>query len=174
MTAGWGVRLGLHLVKGIGEQHEALLDGELARGPYTSLADLVERTGLGEEVLERLIRIGAMDGLGRPRRALLWQLREVAGAHGAGWTANLGSRRGQAGRRRAGRPMDLRLPATEAPELPPLTESERLGDAYAVIGLDARRQVVGLFRGALDELGAVPNGSCRIGGPARSGWAGWW
>ena len=62
MTAGWGVRLGLHLVKGIGEQHEALLDGELARGPYASLADVVERTGFGEEVLERLIRIGAMDG----------------------------------------------------------------------------------------------------------------
>ena len=78
VTAGWGVRLGLHLVKGIGEQHETLLDGELARGPYTSLADVVERTGLGEEVLERLIRIGAMDGLGQPRRALLWQLREVA------------------------------------------------------------------------------------------------
>ena len=32
--AGWGVRLGLHLVKGIGEQHEALLDAERARGPY--------------------------------------------------------------------------------------------------------------------------------------------
>ena len=31
---GWGVRLGLHLVKGIGEEHEALLDAELARGPY--------------------------------------------------------------------------------------------------------------------------------------------
>ena len=45
VTAGWGVRLGLHLVKGIGEQHEALLDGELARGPYASLADVVERTG---------------------------------------------------------------------------------------------------------------------------------
>ena len=42
---GWGVRLGLHLVKGIGEQHEALLDAELARGPYRSLADVVERTG---------------------------------------------------------------------------------------------------------------------------------
>ena len=41
---------GLHLVKGIGEQHQALLDAELARGPYASLADVVERTGLPEEV----------------------------------------------------------------------------------------------------------------------------
>ena len=54
VTAGWGVRLGLHLVKGIGEQHAAILDLELARGPYASLEDVVERTGLPEEVLERL------------------------------------------------------------------------------------------------------------------------
>ena len=72
----------------------------------------------------------------------------------------------------AGRPMDLRLPATEAPALPAITESERLGDAYAVIGLDARRQVVTLFRPALERLGAVTNaalserrpGRVRIGG----------
>jgi error-prone DNA polymerase len=68
--------------------------------------------------------------------------------------------------------MDLRLPATEAPALPPITESERIGDAYAVIGLDARRQVVTLFRPALDRLGAAtnaslaerPSGRVRIGG----------
>ena len=68
--------------------------------------------------------------------------------------------------------MDLRLPATEAPALPAITESERLGDSYAVIGLDARRQVVTLFRPALDRLGAVTNavlperpaGRVRIGG----------
>jgi error-prone DNA polymerase len=72
----------------------------------------------------------------------------------------------------AGRPLDLRLPATEAPPLPDITESERIGDAYAVLGVDARRQVVGLFRPALDRLGAVPNaaladrrpGRVRIGG----------
>jgi len=52
--------------------------------------------------------------------------------------------------------MDLRLPPTDVPTLPGISESERLGDAYAVIGLDARRQAVGLFREALDRLGAVP------------------
>ena len=55
--------------------------------------------------------------------------------------------------------MDLRLPATDAPASAELTESERIGDAYAVIGLDARRQVVTLFRPALDRLGAVTNAS---------------
>jgi error-prone DNA polymerase len=182
VTVGWGVRLGLGLVKGIGEQHEALLDGDLANGPYRSLAEVVERTGLPEEVLERLIRSGALDSLGRPRRELLWQLREVAGAsRGRGFRSARPARRvasaasvRAAGKRNAaaGRPMDLRLPATDAPPLPEITESERIGDAYAVLGVDARRQVVGLFRPALDRLGAVtsgaladrPPGKVRIGG----------
>jgi error-prone DNA polymerase len=167
-ATGWGVRLGLHLVKGVGEQHQELLDAERARGPYASLADVVERTGLPEEVIERLIRTGALDSLGRPRRELLWQLREVAGAsRGRGFKSARPTRRVaseasvRAGGKRsaaAGRPLDLRLPATEAPQLPAITETERVGDAYAVVGLDARRQVVGLFREALGRLGAVTNG----------------
>jgi error-prone DNA polymerase len=169
-TMGWGVRLGLHLVKGIGEQHETLLDRELTRGPYRSLVDVIERTDLPEEVLERLIRAGAMDSLGRPRRELLWQLREVAGASRGrvdGRTVRALGR--AAGKRRAaaGRPMDLRLPATEVPDLPAITESERIGDAYAVLGVDARRQVVGLFRPALDRLRAVTNASLADRPPGR-------
>ena len=76
----YGVRLGLGLVKGIGEEVAERLDAELDRGPYRSLEDVVARTELSEEVIERLIRAGALDSLGRPRRELLWQLREVAGA----------------------------------------------------------------------------------------------
>ncbi|HEX7949801.1 MAG TPA: PHP domain-containing protein [Candidatus Limnocylindrales bacterium] len=175
-ATGWGVRLGLGLVKGIGEQHQELLDRELERGPYASLADVVERTGLPEETIERLIRTGALDSLGRPRRELLWQLREVAGVwRGRGAGSARSSRRvasaasvrvdgkalpvaGQAKGRTsaaAGRPMDLRLPATEAPALPPISEVERLGDAYAVVGLDAKRQVIELFRPSLNGIGVV-------------------
>ncbi len=170
VTTGWGVRLGLHLVKGIGEDHAALLDRELARAPYRSLADVVERTGLPEEVLERLIRSGALDSLARPRRELLWQLREVAGASRGrvdGRTVRtLGRAAGKRGAA-AGRPMDLRLPATDAPALPPLTESERVSDAYAVLGVDAQQQVVALFRPALDRLGALTNAALADAPPGR-------
>jgi error-prone DNA polymerase len=167
-ATGWGVRLGLSLVKGIGEQHEALLNAELERGPYTSLAEVVDRTALPEETIERLIRAGALDSLGRPRRELLWQLREIAGTvrgttlagsgGGPGRATRPGTTRTRAARGpAAGRPMDLRLPATEAPALPAITETERIGDAYAVVGLDARRQVVELYREALGRLGVVTN-----------------
>ncbi|MGH2407560.1 MAG: OB-fold nucleic acid binding domain-containing protein [Candidatus Limnocylindrales bacterium] len=144
-SIGYGIRLGLHLVNGIGEELGERLEAERERGPYRSLADVVARTGLSEELLERLIRAGGLDSLGRPRRELLWQLREVAGATKGRPIA------GPA----ASRPLDLRLPATEAPPLPPPSELERLGDSYAILSLDARRQVIELFRPALERLGAV-------------------
>ena len=114
-ATGWGVRLGLGLVKGIGEEHADRLDGELASGPYRSLADVVERTGLPEEVLERLVRAGGLDTLGRPRRELLWQLREVMGASGGRIDGRTTKTAARASKRAAGRPIDLRLPATAAP-----------------------------------------------------------
>jgi error-prone DNA polymerase len=177
LATGYGIRLGLALVKGIGDERAERLDAEPARGPYRSLADVVARTEMPEEVIERLIRAGALDSLGRPRRELLWQLREVMGAtrgRVAGRTARTaGGSGGAAGGSggAAGRPMDLRLPPTPAPELPALTERERLGDSYAVLSLDARRQVVSLFRPALERLGAVTNASLadRGPGPVRLG-----
>jgi error-prone DNA polymerase len=67
--------------------------------------------------------------------------------------------------------MDLRLPPTPAPELPPLTERERLGDSYSVLSLDANRQVISLFRPALERLGVSTNASLadRGPGPVRLG-----
>jgi DNA polymerase III alpha subunit len=283
-ATGYGIRLGLALVKGIGEEHAERLDAELANGPCKTLADVVARTELPEEVIERLIRAGALDSLGRPRREMLWQLREVMGVARAPHTARRAAGRRVAGRRTAprgrvagasrgsfladtnggrviresgsesvsqgsregsadvtprsesagrdspnldargyhhyqaymteteltggsgtvgqraatatdrpsrgaaggaagwhgraavqratgGRPMDLRLPPTPAPELPALTERERLGDSYAVLSLDASRQVISLFRPALDRLGAVTNASLadRGPGPVRLG-----
>ena len=168
-ATGWGVRLGLGLASGIGPEQADLLDRELARGPYRNLADVVERTGLPEATIERLIRAGALDSLERPRRELLWQLREVAGA---GRRRGAGRGAGRASGRSDGGPIDLRLPATGVPALPPLTEPERLTDAYAVLGFDSRRQVTELFRPALERLGATPlaalaahpPGPVRIGG----------
>ena len=97
----------------------------------------------------------------------MWQLREVAGAtRGRRDGRSVGSRKAQ------GRPLDIRLPPTAAPGLPPPTELERLGDAYAILSLDARHQVMELYRPALEAIGARsiagldgrPPGRVAIGG----------
>jgi error-prone DNA polymerase len=160
---GYAIRLGLHLVKGIGEAEGEAIDAERSRGgPFGSLADLVARTELPEEIVERLIRAGALDSLGEPRRKLMWQLREVAGAARGRYDG-----RSVGSRKQSGRPLDLRLPPTDAPDLPPPTELERLGDAYAILSLDARRQVIELFRPALDELGVKRAGELADTRPGR-------
>ncbi len=156
---GYGIRLGLHLVKGIGETEGEALDAEVARGGrFTSLADLVARTELTEEIVERLIRGGALDSLGEPRRRLLWQLREVAGS-----ARKTGARPAT----RVARTLDLRLPPTDAPDLRPPSELERLGDSYAILSLDARHQVIDLYRPALDKLGALRAGDLADARPGR-------
>ncbi len=160
---GYGIRLGLHLVKGIGETEGEALDAERARGgPFRSLADLVSRTDLPEELVERLIRGGALDSLGQPRREALWQLREVMGA-----ARGRSNGRSAVPGRAQGRPLDIHLPPTPAPALPPPTELERLGDAYAILSLDARRQVMELYRPALEALGALPLASLAGRRPGR-------
>ena len=117
LATGWGVRLGLRLVKGIGEEHGRVWTRSSPAGRTELWPDVVERTGLPEEVVERLIRAGALDSLDRPRRELLWQLREVGGAS-RGRVDGQPREVGRASGRAAGRPMDLRLPATPAPALP--------------------------------------------------------
>ncbi|HKO34110.1 MAG TPA: PHP domain-containing protein, partial [Candidatus Limnocylindria bacterium] len=71
----WALRLGMRQVKGIDESSRETLERERAIGPYTGVRDFVARTGLGEQVVERLIAIGAFDWTDAPRRELLWQLR---------------------------------------------------------------------------------------------------
>jgi len=53
---------------------DRIVAGREASGPYRSLYDLVTRTRLGRDEAEALIRAGALDELGLPRRELLWQL----------------------------------------------------------------------------------------------------
>ncbi len=64
-------------VKGIDESAREALERERAIGPYTGVRDFVSRMGLGEQVVERLIAIGAFDWTDAPRRELLWQLRST-------------------------------------------------------------------------------------------------
>jgi error-prone DNA polymerase len=52
---------------------ESLLADRDRRGPYTSLVDFIERTAIGSEQLELLIRVGALRFTGRSKKQLLWE-----------------------------------------------------------------------------------------------------
>ena len=69
------VRVGIGYVRGVGEVGGRRVDEErMQTGPFRSLFDFTQRTGLSREATTNLIRIGAFDDFGLNRRELIWQL----------------------------------------------------------------------------------------------------
>ncbi|HEU4723621.1 MAG TPA: PHP domain-containing protein [Gemmatimonadaceae bacterium] len=78
------VRLGLRSVRGLGATARDRLEQALADGPFTSVEDVVRRSGLDQRGLRHLAEAGAFDALVphepdvRRRRAALWSLLDAA------------------------------------------------------------------------------------------------
>ncbi|MDR0354099.1 MAG: DNA polymerase III subunit alpha, partial [Opitutaceae bacterium] len=72
---GDSIRFGLAGIKGVGEQAaQKIIEERATRGPYDDLAHLLNRIdgrALNKRVLEHLIKTGAFDYTGAPRRQLL-------------------------------------------------------------------------------------------------------
>jgi DNA polymerase III alpha subunit len=132
----WAIRLGLRQVKGIDERTKEVLERERAIGAYASVRDFVARTGLGEQVVERLISIGAFDWTDAPRRELLWQLRTTLADADPGHPA-----------------LGLTDDAQRAlgASLPPMTPAERVAADYRDTGVSPNLHAVELFRERLAE-----------------------
>ena len=75
------IRYGLGAIKGVGEAAlSALVEEREAHGPYTDLFELCRRSDarkLNRRVLEALIKAGALDCLGAPRRGLMTVLEQA-------------------------------------------------------------------------------------------------
>ncbi len=137
---GFALRLGLSQVKGIGQAERERLTEEHAHGPYRSVREFVSRAGLGEQVVERLISIGAFDWTDAPRRELLWQLRSTLAdadpAHPAlGLTDD------------AQRALGASLPA--------MTDAERVAADYRDTGVSPNLHAVELYRERLAARGVI-------------------
>jgi len=69
------VRVGLEYVQSVGKEDANALEGERnVNGPYASVVELAQRVSLSQDGLEALVRSGACDSFGKPRRELLWEL----------------------------------------------------------------------------------------------------
>jgi DNA polymerase III alpha subunit len=141
--SGTGLRLGMRQVKGIDESARETLEGERAIGPYAGVRDFVARTQAGEQVVERLIAIGAFDWTDAPRRELLWQLRStLADANPARPALGLTD------------DAQRELGAT----LPPMTFAERVAADYRELGLSPTAHAAELFRERLTQRGVLSIG----------------
>ena len=136
------VRVGLGYVKAVGEAGATRTEDERTRGgPYRSLFDFVQRTGLSSEAVTNLIRIGAFDDLGLNRRELIWQLGLFAG----------GFEQSEL-RRPKNRQLRLALPtAQDEVRLADFSAYQRMAGDYAVLRLSPDSHPMQFLRHALGE-----------------------
>jgi error-prone DNA polymerase len=138
------VRLGLRSVRGLGATARDRLEAALAQGPFTSIEDVVRRSGLDQRGLRHLAEAGAFDALlpqepdVRARRAALWSLLDAA--------------RGDAGplapRRRPSSDA-----AAEAAPLPAMTRVELTEADYRMTGISLAGHPMSHVRPVLEPNG---------------------
>lgn len=144
---GGTLRVGLMALKGLSAAALAALVTERHHGPYRSLQDLQQRTGLTPGDLRVLVRAGACDGIAqrRTRPQLMWLV-------------DAGSRL-IPGRGPGPSQETLVLNETALTALPPLVEYDadrQLRDEYAVLGYLASRHPMDLVADTVRAIHAVP------------------
>jgi error-prone DNA polymerase len=147
--------LGLLHVQGVGAtMANAIVSEREASGPYTSVADLMERTGLRREALDNLADAGALD-----------RLRDGASRRDARWEVGLRYRPvdGQ---------MSLRLPVEQdMVSLPQASPWEVMSDEYRTLGVHPDAHLMAYLRDSLpgvctsEEVWALADGTAvRVAG----------
>jgi error-prone DNA polymerase len=106
---------------------------------FTSLDDLVARTGVRRDEIVTLAEIGALNAFGHTRRSALWQVERAVRPGGELFDA-------------AG---DSDSAASRASPLKPMTEAERLAADYAGMGLTIGRHPMALKREELSMRGIL-------------------
>ncbi|QMV86048.1 error-prone DNA polymerase [Corynebacterium hindlerae] len=129
---GGAIRLGLNLVRGLGEEAAARVADA---APFTGVADLARRADLSVSHTEALARAGALDCFGIDRRQALWEA-------GIAATEKDGMLPG--------------LSAIEAPSLPGMNAFELLATDIATTGVTHHTQPMAMLRSALGDAGVIP------------------
>ena len=130
------VRIGINYIASVGEDEaEALVAERDANGLFGDVADLARRAPISRDGLESLVKSGACDSFGRPRRDLLWELGLVFRAHSVPGTG------GEAKQL----PLSLE-PTTETPQLRDLTRWERMLADYRHTGMSVGTHPLALLR----------------------------
>jgi error-prone DNA polymerase len=137
------LRLGLRMVKGLSNDHGALIAAAAMDRPFASIEDVMARTGIPAGALEKLADADAFQSFGIDRRQALWRIRGLGGA-----------------------PLPL-FAAAEArgqePEvaLTPMTEGREVVEDYRAVQLSLRNHPVAFLRPELDARGLAAAGALK-------------
>ncbi len=149
------LRLGFHLIRGLGEAQRAKLEDALAGGPFDDLVSFARRTGLAKEALENLAISGAFAPWFPSRREAMWGVRALDEREARGTLGKL---------------MEIEEPVPAFSALSPIERTHL--DIWGT-GVSPEEQPIAHLRAALDRRGilaaarleAMPNHLvCRVGG----------
>ena len=149
------LRLGFHLVRGLGEAQKKRLEAALQGGPFRDILDFAQRTQLEKEAMENLAIADAFAPWFASRRDAMWALRALDEREARG---------------ELGRLMDVEEPIAQFAPLAP--KAQTYFDLWST-GVTPREQAIAHFRPQLDAqrvlsaaaLQKAPNNLiCRVGG----------
>jgi error-prone DNA polymerase len=138
------LRLGLRQVKGLSNDHGAMIAAAAMDSPFVSIDDVWRRASVPAAALEKLADADAFQALGLDRRQALWKIRGLGG----------------------GKPLPLFAFAEaqgQEPEvaLTPLTAGREVVEDYRAVQLSLRDHPVAFLRGELERRGITPCGSLK-------------
>ncbi len=158
-AAEYAMRIGFNYVRDLGEEGRKAIVAERERGgPYSSFDDFLNRLRggpIGPRAVRNLVMVGAFDGLGRPRRELLWGWQERW--HGTGLRKGIDKQ------------SELRLDAT-APDLPRIDDFDANQLEYRISDLSTGHHLIHFCRERLAAMGALESNKVakvRSGGQVR-------
>ncbi|HEY6449834.1 MAG TPA: error-prone DNA polymerase [Candidatus Cybelea sp.] len=149
------LRLGFHLVRGLGEAQQQRLQAAIAQGPFADVLAFAQRTRLERETLENLAIAGAFAPWYASRREAMWALRGLDEREARGELGAL---------------MDVEEPSVEFES--PAPKKLAAFDLWST-GITPSGQVMEHFREILAAQNVIPasqlqrrarNSACRVGG----------
>jgi error-prone DNA polymerase len=134
---GLALRLGLRMVKGLGNTHAADLIAARAGQPYRTVTDLWQRAGVPVAALERIAEADGFHTLGLDRRQALWEISGLADT---------------------GLPLFAATDEAEEPtvSLRQMPQGGEVVEDYRSVGLSLRRHPVAFLRDELTRERILP------------------
>jgi error-prone DNA polymerase len=134
---GGTLRLGMRLVKGLGETHaNALVEARSRGGVFTSVEDVHRRSRVGVAALRKLARADAFGSMGLDRQQALWMIQSQRDED----LPVLG---------------EIRAPDERDVSLPPVSGAQRVRADYAATGLSLKAHPISFLRQILEVQGVV-------------------
>ncbi|MEO6835241.1 MAG: error-prone DNA polymerase [Candidatus Tumulicola sp.] len=149
------LRLGFHLIRGLGETQRQRLEAALSAGVFRDMLDFAQRTQLEKEALENLAIAGAFAPWYKTRREAMWALRAIDEREARGELGKL---------------MDVAEPEAQFKPIAP--KQETAFDLWST-GVTPKGQAMAHFRTQLDAQRVIPAARladmsnhllCRVGG----------